>query len=71
MNQTFKLFLKKTARFFIHDKNLQLLLTEIYKTIHNPNPSFMKETFIEKTHGIISETYHEFRYQNQKQTAMV
>ena len=48
MNQAFKLFLKKDNSTSIHDKNLQLLLTEIYKTLHNLNPSFMKEIFTER-----------------------
>ena len=48
MNQAFKLFLKNTTPTSIHDKNLQLLLTEIYKTLHNLNPSFMKEIFTER-----------------------
>ena len=32
----------------IHIKNLQLLMTEIYKTKWELNPSFMKEIFVEK-----------------------
>ena len=35
----------------IHDKNLQLLLTEIFKTINNLNPCFMKEIFTERNSG--------------------
>ena len=30
----------------IHQRNLQFLMTEIFKTIHGLNPSFMKEFFI-------------------------
>ena len=48
MNQAFKLFLKKTTRRLSMIKTLQLLLTEIYKTLHNLNPSFMKEIFTER-----------------------
>ena len=33
----------------IHQRNLQLLLTEIYKTKIKLNPSIMKDIFIEKT----------------------
>ena len=32
----------------IHQKNLQLLMIEIYKTKHDLNPSFMKQIFEEK-----------------------
>ena len=31
-----------------HQRNLQLLLTEIYKTVSNLNPSFMAEVFVTK-----------------------
>ena len=30
----------------IHQRNLQFFMTEIFKTIHGLNPSFMKEFFI-------------------------
>ncbi len=33
---------------FIHQRNLQLLITEIYRTKMNLNPSFMKEIFVER-----------------------
>ena len=33
---------------FIHQRNLQLLLTEIYRAKMNPNPSFMEEIFVER-----------------------
>ena len=32
----------------VHQRNLQLLLTEIYKTVNNLNPSFMAEVFVTK-----------------------
>ena len=32
----------------IHQRNLQLLVKEIYRTKINPNPSFMKEIFVER-----------------------
>ena len=32
----------------IHVKNLQLLMTEIFKTQHSLNPTFMKEIFVSK-----------------------
>ena len=47
----FQSLLEKDNSTSIHDKNLQLLLTEIYKTIHNLNPSFMKEIFTERNSG--------------------
>ena len=31
-----------------HKRNLQLLMIEVYKTIQNLNPSFMKEIFVQK-----------------------
>ena len=42
----FQTLLEKDSSTSIHDKNMLLLLTETYKTIHNHNPSFMKEIFI-------------------------
>ena len=45
---SFQTLLEKDNSTSIHDKNLQLLLTEIYKTLHNLNPSFMKEIFTER-----------------------
>ena len=40
----------------IHIKNLQLLMTEIYKTKWELNPTFMREIFVEKhsTYGLRS-----------------
>ena len=32
----------------IHQRNLQLLVTEIYRTKMNINPSYMKEIFVER-----------------------
>ena len=32
----------------VHQRNLQLLVTEIYRTKMNLNPSFMKEIFVER-----------------------
>ena len=47
----FQSLLEKDNSMSIHDKNLQLFLTEIYKTIHNLNPRFMKEIFTERNSG--------------------
>ena len=33
----------------IHKRNLQILMVEIYKTVHKLNPSFMNEIFIQKS----------------------
>ena len=33
----------------LHQKNLQLLLVEIFKTKENLNPSFMNDIFVERT----------------------
>ena len=32
----------------IHQRNLQVLVTEIYRTKMNINPSFMKDIFVER-----------------------
>ena len=44
----FEELLTKSNSVSIHQKNLQLLLTEIYKTVTNLNPSFMAEIFVTK-----------------------
>ena len=44
----FEELLTKSNSVSIHQKNLQLLLTEIYKTVTNLNPSFMGEIFVTK-----------------------
>ena len=36
----------------IHQRNLQFLMTEIFKTIHGLNPSFIKEFLSWKKHAI-------------------
>ena len=55
---SFQTLLENDNSTSIHDKNLQLPLIEIYKTLHNLNPSFMKEIFTERNtcynHGNIS-----------------
>ena len=37
---------RKNNSVSIHQRNLQLLLIEIYKTVNNLNPSFMAEVFV-------------------------
>ena len=44
----FEELLIKSNSVSVHRRNLQLLLTEIYKTINNLNPSFMAEVFVTK-----------------------
>ena len=40
--------LRKTESVTIHQRNLELLAIEIYKTQNNHNPSFMKQIFVMK-----------------------
>ena len=42
------LTLRKTCS--IHNRNLLLLVTEVYKSVNNHNPEFMGELFVEKDH---------------------
>ena len=44
----FKALLEKDNAVTIHVRNIQLLMTEIFKTQHSLNPTFMKEIFIPK-----------------------
>ena len=44
----FKALLEKDNSVTIHFRNIQLLMTEIFKTQHSLNPTFMKEIFIPK-----------------------
>ena len=46
---TFSELLQKDCAVAIHTKNLQILMTEIYKTKNGLNPSFMQEIFRENT----------------------
>ena len=39
----------KDCEVTIHTKNLQILMTEMYKTKNELNPSFMQEVFREST----------------------
>ena len=45
----FESLLEKNNSVSLHQKNLQLLLVEIFKTKENLNPSFMKDIFVERT----------------------
>ena len=44
----FETLLEKGNAVTIHDKNLQPLMTEIFKTQHSLSPTFMKEIFVSK-----------------------
>ena len=44
----FKLLLDKDNSVTIHHQNIQALTLEIYKSVHNLNPPFMKEIFCSK-----------------------
>ena len=46
---TFSELLEKDHEVTIHTKNLQLLMTEMYKTRNGLNPSFMQEIFCDNT----------------------
>ena len=47
----FNQLLEKDDSVTIHHRNIQALATEIYKTLNNLNPVFMKEVFSLKTHS--------------------
>ena len=48
MSSKFEDLLMTAASVAIHQRNLQLLTTEIYKTKHDLNPKFMDEIFVER-----------------------
>ena len=58
-SSNFEELLTKAASVTIHQRNLQLLTTEVYKTKHDLNPKFMGEIFVEKniSYGMRSR-YH-------------
>ena len=55
---TFSELLQKDSAVTIHTKNLQILMTEMYKTRNGLNPSFMQEIFCANT------TYYNLRNHN-------
>ena len=56
----------------VHQRNLQLLMIEIYKTKNNSNPPFMEDIFVERTNISYNvEIMMVFYYQGQIQLLMV
>ena len=47
-SSSFATLLEKDRSVTIHEKNMQLLMTEMFKTINNLNPSFMNEVVIQR-----------------------
>ena len=47
-NSNFEKLLSKSDLVSVHQRNLQLLLTKIYKTVNYLNPIFMGEEFVAK-----------------------
>ena len=45
---TFECLLTKNNEIAIHTKNLQKLMTEIYKSLNHESPSFMGELFVQR-----------------------
>ena len=48
-NKSFEELLHITGSTIIHVKNLQSLMTEVYKSIHHINPEFMWDLFCQKS----------------------
>ena len=48
---SFEFLLQKSKSVKIHYRNLQILVTEIYKTLNNLSPSLMSEIFIIRDTG--------------------
>ena len=48
MNSSFSTLLEKDTSVTIHAKNLQILMTEMFKTKEKLSPPFMKEIFRER-----------------------
>ena len=63
---TFQELLDKDNSVTIHEKNIQRLATEIYKTKNNLNPSFMKEIFCSTTPPYCLRNTNTFQNSNPK-----
>ena len=59
----FETLLKKDDSVTIHQRNIQALTIEIYKTLNDLTPIFMKEIFSIKQHKYCSRRQH-LQYQN-------
>ena len=42
---------KKQAKITVHEKNLEVLMIEVYKCLHSLNPEFMWSMFLKKKHA--------------------
>ena len=60
---TFECLLTKNNEIAIHTKNLQKLMTEIYKSLNHESPSFMGEFFVQRelTYDLRIKTRYKFR----------
>ncbi len=48
-SSSFATLLEKDRSVTVHEKNMQLLMTEMFKTINNLNPPFMNEIFLQRS----------------------
>ena len=64
----FNQLLDKNNSVTIHHINIQALATEIYKTLNNLNPIFMREIFLSKTHNYSIRTQN-LNYPNPRTVA--
>ena len=50
---SFEVLMEKDRSITVHQRNLQNLMTEMYKTKNGLNPAFMREIFVNKKVNII------------------
>ena len=67
---SFEDLLKRDKSFTIHERNLQRLATEIYKTKNNLAPSFMKKVFPDSQNHVNLRNKPEIQTQNVKSVYM-
>ena len=70
---TFDQLLETDGSFTIHQRNIQTLAIEMYKTKMDANPSFMKNIFVEKRetgHNLRSGSVQDFESMNIKKVHM-